>query len=377
MEKRLSPAVWNVCAVQLLLSVAMYLFYPVWLCKPVCQDEPVSFVVSTLPYVAGLYVLGPLNAYLVDNYRRRTVCQVGILILLLTVIALYYVACTWLTLGGIRLVQGVSFALIQMSLGSTILNDLTDSGLRTFADTLYGWFGRIGLFVGLAVGTVCSMYGGYRLFCLLSAILLALAFLLLLNIRLPFRAPVHEKKCSLDRFWLPQGKWIFLNIWMVATVFGIGLSRCLSVEMFLMVAVGGLLAWGVQAFAFRAADLRAEVVCGSITMGLACFLQNLNWQIGDDYLVYIFLGLGFGLSSSRLLLYFLKISGHCQRGTAQHSYLLGTETGICFGLITGGLWTESLSFAVVLSLVAVFLYVFVVHPNFVKYGDRGFPIRKL
>jgi hypothetical protein len=49
----------------------------------------------------------------------------------------------------------------------------------------------------------------------------------------------------------------------------------------------------------------------------------------------MFFGLGMGLIGSRFLLFFIKLSRHCQRGTSQSTFMLGWESGIAIGLGLG------------------------------------------
>ena len=42
-----------------------------------------------------------------------------------------------------------------------------------------------------------------------------------------------------------------------------------------------------------------------------------------------------GLIGSRFLLFFIKLSRHCQRGTSQSTFMLGWESGIALGLGLG------------------------------------------
>ena len=47
------------------------------------------------------------------------------------------------------------------------------------------------------------------------------------------------------------------------------------------------------------------------------------------------IGMGVGIIGSRFLLFFIKLSRHCQRGTSHSTFLLGWESGIAWGLGLG------------------------------------------
>ena len=77
----------------------------------------------------------------------------------------------------------------------------------------------------------------------------------------------------------------------------------------------------------------------------------------------LFIGMGTGLIGSRFLLFFIKLSRHCQRGTSQSTFLLGWESGIAWGVGIGlavfqGDTTSALVAALILTIVALAMYHF-------------------
>ena len=75
-------------------------------------------------------------------------------------------------------------------------------------------------------------------------------------------------------------------------------------------------------FVFADADLRSEATTGMIVIGIAVLLMITRRQESVSYIVPILVGLGVGLIGSRFLLFFIKMSDHCQRGTSQSTFLL-------------------------------------------------------
>jgi hypothetical protein len=53
------------------------------------------------------------------------------------------------------------------------------------------------------------------------------------------------------------------------------------------------------------------------------------------YAAPLFVGFAFGIIGARFLLFFIKLSRHCQRGTSQSTFMLGWESGIAWGLGIG------------------------------------------
>jgi len=86
-------------------------------------------------------------------------------------------------------------------------------------------------------------------------------------------------------------------------------------------------------------------------------------------------GLSVGIIASRFLLFFIKLSRHCQRGTSQSTYFLGWETGISLGIGLGYLLfyqqAEQLLYtALALTLVALAMYHFFTHAWFIRNKNR-------
>ena len=87
------------------------------------------------------------------------------------------------------------------------------------------------------------------------------------------------------------------------------------------------------------------------------------------------LGLGLGIVGTRFLLFFIKLSRHCQRGTSQSTFMLGWESGLALGVGLGYYFfagNTQLLLTVALSLVTLSLvmYVAFTHQWFVKHKNR-------
>jgi len=203
---------------------------------------------------------------------------------------------------------------------------------------------------------------------------LAGASLLFLKlVTFPFRTPqegVHV--ASLDRFFLPHGFVLFVNLLMVCVV--IGLIIALPHEpLFYSFMMGGfLLALLAQRFVFRDAELKSEVVTGLILlMAAICVLMGYP----ASPVAPVLMGLGVGIVGSRFLLFFIKLSRHCQRGTSQSTYFLGWETGISIGVGMGymlfyGQSASLLYTALAITVVALLMYHFFTHSWFVRNKNR-------
>ena len=89
-----------------------------------------------------------------------------------------------------------------------------------------------------------------------------------------------------------------------------------------MMMAGFALALISQRFVFRNAELKSEVVTGMILI-IAAMQMMLTYRL--DVIIYVaptIIGLAIGIIGSRFLLFFIKLSRHCQRGTSSSSFLL-------------------------------------------------------
>ena len=159
------------------------------------------------------------------------------------------------------------------------------------------------------------------------------ALLLIKCVDFPFRTPEENVHVlSLDRFFLPHGTVLFFNLLLFSLVVGLILSRPVAIEFYALMRGGFLLALLAQRFVFRDAELKSEIVSGLILMLAAQFIL-LGYP--ESPVAPVLIGLSVGIVGSRFLLFFIKLSRHCKRGTAQSTYFLGWESGLAFGLALG------------------------------------------
>jgi ferredoxin len=200
-----------------------------------------------------------------------------------------------------------------------------------------------------------------------------LAVVLIKLVTFPFRAPeegVHV--ASFDRFLLSHGEALFTNLLLVSITMGLVLSLPLEVLFYALMMGGFLLALLAQRFVFRNAELKAEVVSGLILM-LAALLVLLVAPMSP--VAPLLMGLSVGIIGSRFLLFFIKLSRHCQRGTSQSTFFLSWETGIALGVGLGyaafyGQHDTLLYVCLALTVVALLMYHFFTHQWFLTHKNR-------
>lgn len=291
-------------------------------------------------FFIGIYLFGSLSGYLVQRYRRKNVFNLSILLLLAVTGVLYYLSSLpynsfdYMLLIGLRFMQGAFYGLSQLVLLSTLIIDTVEAVHRTEANHAATWFGRFALSLGPLAGIYVYQSMNFGSVLILSCICLLVAFVFVNLIRFPFRMPSEDySRFSFDRFLLKGSHWLFVNVVLVTSVVGVLLSIEHTPRFYGMMMLGFVIAILAERFVFADADLRSEATTGMIVIGIAVLLMITRRQESVSYIVPILIGLGVGLIGSRFLLFFIKMSDHCQRGTSQSTFLLAWETGIGIGLV--------------------------------------------
>ena len=382
---------WLMAIANLLLSMAVTMLIPtlpIWLKEALLFDsQQVGLVMGS--FALGLFLPGAFCSFLVQQYRRNKVFLICVLVLAasmtlpffkLHVPHLFALILVW------RILQGSAFGLAQMVLTSTLIIDTCESHQRTEANYSATWFGRFALSLGPLAGLLlmqlssmvvpssipASPMSTLNVFflalvcCVASAVLVSL-------IRFPFRIPEdHLHVMSLDRFFLTSGWTLFVNLFLVTASIGLLMSLPVPADAYGMVMVGFLLALLAQRFVFCDAELKSEVISGLLLMG-ASFIILMTARYSP--LTTPVLGLGLGLVGGRFLLFFIKLSRHCQRGTSQSTFMLGWESGLAVGVgigyyIFNGRMTEMLMVALLLDVAALLMYVCWTHRWFLEHKNR-------
>ena len=374
---------WMMSTASFLLSAAIYMLIPV---LPVWLIETEHFNMLQVGvamgiYGAGLFLFGCFCNFLVQRFRRNRVCIVSIFLMTVCLAALYYIhgmTNQYVEVRVIllqRLLLGAAFGLAQMVLSSTLIIDASESFRRTEANHSSAWFARMALSIGPMVGIVLFNYVGFDAVLLASMISALAGAALIMAVIIPFRTPdetAHLFSC--DRFILTQGWVLMLNFMLFSCAVGMVLSLGLSDRFYGMIMVGFLLALLAQRFVFRNAELKSEIVSGLILLLAALLMIYTRPLPAVWYLAPAFLGLSIGIVSSRFLLFFLKLSRHCQRGTSQSTYMLGWESGLALGIGIGyACFDETnpmLLVAGVLTVAALAMYNYYTHNWFLTHKNR-------
>lgn len=375
---------WLMAFANLLLTLGVYILIPVlplWL----LEDENLSLQETGLAMGAfglGLWLLGCFTSFLVQHFRRNMACIWAILLMAASLGALYYLDLQQAQFAGFpvillqRLAMGAAFGVAQMILSSTLIIDTCESFQRTEANHSASWFSRFALSLGPMAGIILMRYFGFQTVLLTAIGCTLVPVLLILFVHFPFRAPEEDIQVfSLDRFFLPQSWPLLLNLIVITAVVGMLMTLPLSELFYAMMMAGFLLALLAQRFVFRNAELKSEVVTGLVLTGCALLMMLTREQAIVLFAAPLFIGFGLGIIGSRFLLFFIKLSRHCQRGTSQSTFLLGWESGLAAGLCVGYACLEAqqetvLRTALVITVAALMLYNFFTHRWFLSHKNR-------
>ena len=374
---------WRLAVANLLLTMSVYMLVPVmprWL----LQGQGLSFneIGAVMgAFGLGLFLFGFFVSFLVQHYRRNMVCIVAVLLVVCLLALLYYLdaeVCLKMDLSLLmaqRFAFGAFFGLAQMTLTSTLIIDTSESFQRTEANHSAAWFSRFALSLGPLAGLLIDRSLGFSVVLLCAAGCAFCALVLVALVHFPFRTPLdHVPVVSLDRFFLPHGFPLFANLLFVTVAVGILFSVDFSEHFYAMMMIGFLSAILAQRFVFRNAEVKSEVVSGLILLFAALLMMITRTQQIVWYASPLFVGFGIGIIGSRFLLFFIKLSRHCQRGTSQSTFLLGWEGGIACGIGIGlaycqGQMRPALMLSLARVIVALVMYHFT-HNWFVRNKNR-------
>ena len=196
---------WNaeyckMCFTHFFITLAVFMRFPMFRAWSGENGETLtSTCFCGAVFCIGMFVPGPFNAYLVDAFRRKRVCLCAITGLALAGPALAEAATLW-QLAAIRLLEGMCFGVFEMSLGGTLINDLSCSQRRTQTDYHFLWFGRLSLPLGL-IAAWWLLRGHTSAYLLQASSCAVIAGMLpFISLKVPFRAPTGCRCSRLTAF---------------------------------------------------------------------------------------------------------------------------------------------------------------------------------
>ena len=381
---------WHLALANTLISMAVYMQLVIvfqMLSQKGMSGSQIGGVIGA--YGIGLLLLGGCCSYLVQRFRRNKVAIVAMAVLAAGMAMLAAFPQTMMRDGWLlwlRLATGAFFGLAQMVLVSTLIIDTCEATQRTEANYAASWFGRFAVSLGPLAALVVGRTAGMAMAAWVAVGLAVFAILLVMMVDFPFRTPEDNVRVlSLDRFLLPQAWGLFVNLLMVTTVMGMIMAGEIdSPKFFAALMAGFLLALTAEKFVFVNAELMSETVAGLLLLAFAILLKMMDLEL-TPYSSPVLVGLGVGLVGSRFLLFFIKMSQHSKRGTSQSTFFVAWEMGMAagwwlgFGNVPewflaagcGGSHRQAvLAMALVLTMLALLVYVVFTHKWYVKHKNR-------
>lgn len=375
-ETRKEKRMWN-RNFNLLLTANFFLYTAVYMLFPVLHRWMVGEGGYTNLQAGGtiaifgisLYIFGVFNNYLVDTFKRKAVCTRSIL--LLALVGLIYPYSPGIgTIVALRVLQGALFGVVLMSMGSTLVIDVTPTHCRNRANLTFTWSGVLGM--------LCGIWGGYSLGDFLSfqhelylfAILCVIPILLVSMVEVCFRAPLDLPLMSFDRFLLFRTLLPGLNMMVVPFILGVVFSTIFD-SFFYICAMAGFVVFLLLDRMFRSqADGRFLNVAGLVLMGVALLMLYLSDGRNSLWGAGFLLGLGMGLSLLQFLRMMIYLPQHCERGTGYHTYQLLWESGVMLGVVLGKYVEDSMKrqylLALLVCMVGLLVYQVAIHRYFVR-----------
>lgn len=272
---------WRMCVGNLLLFISVYMLFPL-LPFVMGQQLGVSFAQMGnvfLVFVAAMLVVGPFHAYLGDECKRKNVLQLSTLVMLAAILGYAYVD-SYVKLLALAFVQGACFGLTTTA-GITVAIDITTSARRSAGNLVYAWSARLGMLIGVVLSIWLYWMYGFRMVTYIAVAIGVLSMYFISRVYVAFRAPIGVSLCNADRFFLPRAWLLAINTLLIAFVPGVMLPTVFTGDY-----------WALLALALLT------------------------------------------LTTIPFTIMFVKLSQHCQRGTANTTCLLATGVGLMTGIAT-------------------------------------------
>ena len=371
---------WRMCVANLLLYTSVYMLFPL---LPFVMGEQLGVSAGQvgsmfLVFAMAMFAVGPFHAYLVDEYKRKHVLLYSTFIMLTAVLGYAFVD-SYTKFLLLAAVQGACFGLATTA-GITVAIDITTSARRSAGNMVYAWAARLGMLVGVVLGIgIYKMYG-FRMVTYLSVATGLAGIFFASRVYVAFRAPIGVSLCNMDRFLLPRAWVPAINMILITFVPGLLIplvhpflndsvlgNMGIPVPFFVGVGIGYLISLLLARLSFMKEKTLRLVIVG---IGLEMLAMSLLDPNGSISAPSVLLGLGLGLVMPEFLVMFVKLSHHCQRGTANTTHLLASEVGISLGIATAcylDLDTDKmLHIGQIVASVALVFFVIATYPYYIR-----------
>ena len=236
------------------------------------------------------------------------------------------------------------------------------------------------MILGIILGVWFDQHYAFKTLLTVSVTTGALGILTVAGVYVPFRAPFVTKLYSFDRFLLLRGWVPAINLILITFIPGLLIPLVhpslndivlgdtgVSMPFFAGVGMGYLASLVIaRLFTLKEKTLRL-VIMGLGLEILAICLLKAGYSSGISS---VLLGLGLGLIMPEFLVMFVKLSHHCQRGTANTTHLLAGGVGITLGIAVACYMdtdTDQMFYiGQIVASVALLFFVLITYPYYIK-----------
>lgn len=185
----------------LLLYLSLYTLLPVL--PAILFSTTASFTIQNsalllLYFIGGIIIAGPFLFYIQDTFQRKSIALFSYLGISITALLFTWIEYPFTPL--LLIAYGILYTLAT-SINTTIAIEVSPSDKRSPANKIASWSSRLGFLLGILL--CCFLFPTQSNNSLIYASIgLSLAgFLLLLTIKLQFRAPLGSSLFHLDPFY--------------------------------------------------------------------------------------------------------------------------------------------------------------------------------
>lgn len=352
----------------ILLSITYFLIYAstymllpatsLWMMQQAVYDYS-EICLSLGAFGIGIFLPGLFNSYIIDRFKRKTICTLSLVCM--TLIGYLYLLIDtpeqWM---GLRMIHGAFFGISTMTIGSTMAIDVTISHRRTSANLALNRISLLAITSGLIAGVGIMSLGNFEKIIWIFIISMAISILLLLFVRITFRAPLQSSLFSLDRFLLPRAFYPAIIVMMLSVIIGIMILKIFTVYFYISLLVGISLAFFVTRYTRVRWSEKNRIEIGIMTIVSSLIVLFITQTLAGSCIAALLLGMGISICATTLYTMMIQVAVHCERGTSNNTYQLFWELGIIVSVLLEYLFNNQtkILYLISLSLAALVLLIY-------------------
>lgn len=334
-----------ICTVNFFIALSVYMLLPSlpdWLAIHMKLSAMQVALTMAIPGL-GVFFFGGICSYLTQKYRRNKVCITAILLLAANILTIKYVtdnaelicntgaalACALCS----RFFLSAFFGLAYLVLNSTLTIDCCDTSQRTRANVISSRLYLVAAVLGPIAGLYVKNYFGNMNVFYASASLCCVSAFTLCCVKFPFKAPEETvKKFSSDRFIIPSSMPLAIPVAMVSACLAMLMIPDTTNDNAFFLPVGIILGIILQRIALPNVGHGKQTFCGCALLVLSIAVLCIDCLPVASVSARISAGVATAILLGNLHLGITNTAGHCQRGTAQSTYILFFELGMAVGV---------------------------------------------